>query len=69
MLIDLALVWVFQSTLPAGGATRRESGEITPKWISIHAPRGGSDNDLSAKIRERFDFNPRSPRGERLPMV
>ena len=26
----------------------------------------GSDNDLSAKIRERFDFNPRSPHGERL---
>ena len=37
-------VWIFQSTLPAGGATA--------KWIVEHT------TDI--------DFNPRSPRGERL---
>ena len=35
---------VFQSTLPARGATGNRKGKITPKRISIHAPRTGSDS-------------------------
>ena len=35
---------LFQSTLPAGGATKFASLPIDIKEISIHAPRGGSDN-------------------------
>ena len=58
----------FQSTLPAGGATR--SGPESPmarSHISIHAPRGGSDTQ-SASCTTGIPkyFNPRSPRGERL---
>ena len=35
---------VFQSTLPAGGATRQQSLKWYAENISIHAPRGGSDD-------------------------
>ena len=34
---------IFQSTLPVGGATRREQEKGVVAQISIHAPRGGSD--------------------------
>jgi len=56
----------FQSTLPVGGATSKRLVPAANGRISIHAPRGGSD-DLS--IESSFlpgDFNPRSPWGERL---
>ena len=36
--------------------------------ISIHAPRGGSDPICQPHFPSFFDFNPRSPWGERLPM-
>ena len=81
---------VFQSTLPARGATRwckqvlivnlnfnprspRGERRLTASndrhraYISIHAPREGSDR-LTCWIIIRWwtNFNPRSPRGERL---
>ena len=34
---------IFQSTLPAGGATTEYSTTLKLAQISIHAPRGGSD--------------------------
>ena len=40
----------------------RERAEL----ISIHAPRGGSDTGVSFFTDYWQDFNPRSPRGERL---
>ena len=33
--------------------------------ISIHAPRTGSDGQISEKAFLGIDFNPRSPYGER----
>ena len=37
------------------------------QWlISIHAPREGSDSGRRGRIYHHLDFNPRSPRGERL---
>ena len=56
---------VFQSTLPARGATRtrRRNGETPP--ISIHAPRTGSDAGRPGGKKEQPYFNPRSPHGER----
>ena len=33
--------------------------------ISIHAPRMGSDSSLSSRVPVLWDFNPRSPDGER----
>ena len=51
---------------------RSPHGERQPRsllsvlWhISIHAPRTGSDVDLSVLKLERLNFNPRSPHGER----
>ena len=35
-------------------------------WISIHAPRGGSDFLFAPSLTAFSDFNPRSPWGERL---
>ena len=34
---------LFQSTLPAGGATNIQKAVEEAQKISIHAPRGGSD--------------------------
>ena len=57
----------FQSTLPARGATVLVLGIIIVLTISIHAPREGSDNLISAHcVPISGYFNPRSPRGERL---
>ena len=59
--------WVklFQSTLPARGATRSCSGNIYRRLISIHAPREGSDSLFPESSDGIINFNPRSPRGER----
>ena len=56
---------IFQSTLPAGGATTASRRCSVSPIISIHAPRGGSDQNPSRWYHDRHDFNPRSPRGER----
>ena len=56
---------MFQSTLPAWGATR--VGQFSKgSWVvSIHAPRVGSDSPSTAANAVHPSFNPRSPRGER----
>ena len=56
---------LFQSTLPARGATRTRQPCIRPCDISIHAPREGSDSICSSLMPIPLNFNPRSPRGER----
>ena len=43
----------------------RKMYEPEKKEISIHAPRTGSDETLSTMQRDKTDFNPRSPHGER----
>ncbi len=55
----------FQSTLPARGATWSILLNATPRKISIHAPREGSDQSKKICTPIRNNFNPRSPRGER----
>ena len=60
---------IFQSTLPAGGATNLTNKQAKVLDISIHAPRGESDQGRQGKFpKGDEDFNPRSPRGERLWM-
>ena len=61
---------LFQSTLPAWGATRA----VYPLHhvecaISIHAPRMGSDMSSPLVRMPSSDFNPRSPHGERLHAI
>ena len=55
----------FQSTLPVGGATKRHEIIHAFLFISIHAPRGGSDHAQALPTIHHRDFNPRSPWGER----
>ncbi len=56
----------FQSTLPVRGATEASEREFDEAHISIHAPRAGSDvPELHFSSFPSFDFNPRSPCGER----
>ena len=38
-------------------------------YISIHAPREGSDEGIVTGSQPAADFYPRSPRGERPPEV
>ena len=60
----------FQSTLPVGGATSSGEIDVADKRISIHAPRGGSDERVGDFDAPGLDFNPRSPWGERpLPFL
>ena len=60
-------IWsaVFQSTLPARGATAVCPRLRTDSAISIHAPRTGSDCRRCRCAAFRAYFNPRSPHGER----
>ena len=61
---------LFQSTLPARGATGSHKPRHHNWEISIHAPRTGSDLPWpSADSQAVRDFNPRSPHGERLDGV
>ena len=55
----------FQSTLPVWGATVNCDGVDKQVYISIHAPRVGSDVWLWPGPLHRWHFNPRSPCGER----
>ena len=56
---------VFQSTLPARGATDSIAPTGDIHGISIHAPRTGSDSVISSVGMQNTYFNPRSPHGER----
>ena len=56
---------VFQSTLPVGGATEETRQKFDNSFISIHAPRGGSDVSDIIRRTSTGNFNPRSPWGER----
>ena len=41
----------------------------TSTHISIHAPRTGSDAERETAVATDVDFNPRSPHGERPPLI
>ncbi len=56
----------FNPRSPRGERPRSIFQVADAKWISIHAPRVGSDPNAGCGSIGRSDFNPRSPRGERL---
>ena len=64
-----ASTFEFQSTLPARGATAWGIIAIDNTFISIHAPRTGSDLPSGEDGRCQVYFNPRSPHGERRNMA
>ena len=60
---------LFQSTLPARGATAAVHTCRHGVNISIHAPRTGSDSCSRLQVRGSYNFNPRSPHGERQATI
>ena len=69
MLIYWLRVCLFQSTLPLRGATGHLQRGQKDTGISIHAPLAGSDIVPNRTLYESFNFNPRSPCGERQRAV
>ena len=59
---DLTLT-TFQSTLPAGGATSVSCRTSSMPWISIHAPRGGSDAIFHRRKEPWQRISIHAPRG------
>ena len=53
----------FQSSLPVGGATTILEVKPDEEVISIHAPRGGSDNSLTVKLWYHTEFQSTLPVG------
>ena len=63
-------VYLFQSTLPARGATRRHLYmRSRPRHFNPRSPRGERPARTGPNAAGRGNFNPRSPRGERLHRV
>ena len=55
------LIWVFQSTPPARGATDGRVFQCGDGYISIHAPREGGDFDESCIVDELPEFQSTPP--------
>ncbi len=55
----------FNPRSPYGERLAIFSGHLIRHFISIHAPRMGSDPNALPTFRARLNFNPRSPYGER----
>ena len=55
----------FNPRSPHGERHNQRRAARGRKYISIHAPRTGSDGIVMPQGRTRGDFNPRSPHGER----
>ena len=67
--LSLALDGEFQSTHPARGATLNPLPYEQDEAISIHAPREGCDESQVGPVHHDLHFNPRTPRGVRLPFL
>ena len=63
---NIAILNKFQSTLPARGATSRNSSKSTPVvGFQSTLPARGATDSTACKSLQIFHFNPRSPHGER----
>ena len=60
--IEDSRLWVFQSTLPARGATERFRRVLQAMSISIHAPRTGSDTKGTIQARLNTIISIHAPR-------
>ena len=65
MLLLLRWPWYFNPRSPCGERLVNEIMHNLEIYISIHAPRVGSDDIVREKHPPRNYFNPRSPCGER----
>ena len=55
----------FQSTHPRRGATLKRFARALGRWVSIHAPQAGCDEDDALDEFYHNCFNPRTPGGVR----
>ena len=60
---------LFQSTLPARGATRTEACAALPSEFQSTLPARGATTTAGRAFTRQRDFNPRSPHGERPVMM
>ena len=60
--LRMAIIWEFQSTLPARGATAKRRELATLAKISIHAPRTGSDTGAAGCESRRRKISIHAPR-------
>ena len=59
-------LYLFQSTLPGGGATTSRTSSSTPSaGFQSTLPGWGATKPIQGDRQNRKDFNPRSPDGER----
>ena len=58
---------IFQSTLPARGATKRPPGDRPGAGFQSTLPARGATRQASPLTIQITNFNPRSPQGERRP--
>ena len=63
LLLCFLVKLVFQSTLPVGGATKAITSDGSINSISIHAPRGGSDEQVRTKHQNHDEFQSTLPVG------
>ena len=54
---------------PLTGSDQKASEDVVAQRISIHAPLTGSDHLEPEESAPTWNFNPRSPYGERLPIA
>ena len=59
---DVLYIRPFQSTLPVRGATRRRRGDGCGGFISIHAPREGSDHREKSYVSDSDTISIHAPR-------
>ena len=62
-------LFIFQSTLPAGGATSFPVSDGVQTFISIHAPRGGSDFHHEPVFCQHNGFQSTLPAGGATSLV
>ena len=60
------MIYKFQSTLPARGATRKRGSSAAASTFQSTLPARGATGRGKSGILYHLDFNPRSPHGERL---
>ena len=65
MIIVFKSAFLFQSTHPSWGATKRYQMQLVMLYISIHAPIVGCDARIQSQSGIEQNFNPRTHRGVR----
>ena len=63
--LKVGMMMLISIHAPHAGSDCPVKGDVADYLISIHAPHAGSDSKVHKQFSCEFDFNPRSPCGER----